>query len=188
MNLFITNTKLFTLQDVNWWTGVMWITCGLLWCFYQLFGLSFWRHPFTARIHWWESDVMLNFSKSVLMKKQTRSHFKLPEGEYMLILIFGWTTPLRTYWNDMFLIFLAGKIEFTTYFIFRIWRETKHSLDLFFIYWELIGIGKVSVLDFNVTLHLFVEDESSSGTPPEPRRLFDRHIKAESHVFNKKKQ
>ncbi len=26
----------------------MWITCGLLWCFYQLFGLSFWRHPFTA--------------------------------------------------------------------------------------------------------------------------------------------
>ncbi len=28
--------------------GVMWISCGLLWCFYQLFGLSFWRHPFTA--------------------------------------------------------------------------------------------------------------------------------------------
>ncbi len=36
------------IQDINWWTGVMWITCGLLWCFYQLFGLSFWRHPFTA--------------------------------------------------------------------------------------------------------------------------------------------
>ncbi len=28
-------------------TGVVWITCGLLWCFYKLFGLSFWRHPFT---------------------------------------------------------------------------------------------------------------------------------------------
>ncbi len=26
--------------------GLEW--CGLLWCFYQLFGLSFWRHPFTA--------------------------------------------------------------------------------------------------------------------------------------------
>ncbi len=26
----------------------MWITCGLLCCFYQLFGLSFWRHPFPA--------------------------------------------------------------------------------------------------------------------------------------------
>ncbi len=35
-------------QDMNCWTGVVWITCGLLWCFYQLFGLSFWRHPFTA--------------------------------------------------------------------------------------------------------------------------------------------
>ncbi len=26
----------------------MWISCGLLWCYYQLFGLLFWRHPFTA--------------------------------------------------------------------------------------------------------------------------------------------
>ncbi len=44
MDLF----QLLSSQDVNWWTGVVWITCGLLWCFYQLFGLSFWRHPFTA--------------------------------------------------------------------------------------------------------------------------------------------
>ncbi len=29
------------MTDVSEW-------CGLLWCFYQLFGLSFWRHPFTA--------------------------------------------------------------------------------------------------------------------------------------------
>ncbi len=35
-------------SDLIWWTGVMWITCGLLWCFYKLFRLSFWRHPFTA--------------------------------------------------------------------------------------------------------------------------------------------
>ncbi len=27
--------------------GLEW--CGLLWCFYQLFGLSYWRHPFTAQ-------------------------------------------------------------------------------------------------------------------------------------------
>ena len=40
--------QLLSSPDVNWWTGVLWITCGLLWCFYQLFGLSFWRHPFTA--------------------------------------------------------------------------------------------------------------------------------------------
>ncbi len=28
--------------DTNLWNGVLWITCGLLCCFYQLFGLSFW--------------------------------------------------------------------------------------------------------------------------------------------------
>ncbi len=27
---------------------MVWIIYGLLWCFYQLFGLSFWRHPFTV--------------------------------------------------------------------------------------------------------------------------------------------
>ncbi len=56
--------QLLSSPDVNWWTGVVWITCGLLWCFYQLFGLSFWRHPFTAEDHWWASDAMLHFSKS----------------------------------------------------------------------------------------------------------------------------
>ncbi len=35
------------------------------------------------RIHWWASDVMLNFSKSVLMKKQTHLHLRWPEGEYI---------------------------------------------------------------------------------------------------------
>ncbi len=48
MDLFLKATQLFTSQNVYWWIGVVWITCGLLWCFYQLFGLSFWRHPFTA--------------------------------------------------------------------------------------------------------------------------------------------
>ncbi len=31
-----------------WFTLVMWITYWLLWCIYQLYGLSFRRHPFTA--------------------------------------------------------------------------------------------------------------------------------------------
>ncbi len=42
--LVLTNMLRCTSQDMNW----LWITCGLLWCFNQLFGLSFWRHPFTA--------------------------------------------------------------------------------------------------------------------------------------------
>ncbi len=56
--------------------------CGLLWCFYQLFGLSFWRHPFTAEdplvckwcnatfLHIWSDD------------KQTHLHLGWPEGEH----------------------------------------------------------------------------------------------------------
>ncbi len=46
MELFLTNSLLFTLQYVNWWSGAVWITCGLWWCFYQLFGLIL-----TAPIH-----------------------------------------------------------------------------------------------------------------------------------------
>ncbi len=45
MDLFIKNTQ-FLLHKLL--TGVVWITCGLLFCFYQLLGHSFWRHPFTA--------------------------------------------------------------------------------------------------------------------------------------------
>ncbi len=32
-------TDHFASQDVNCWTGVVWIACGLLWCLYQLFEL-----------------------------------------------------------------------------------------------------------------------------------------------------
>ncbi len=35
------------------------------------------------RIHWWKSDVMLHFSKYVLMKKQTHLHLGSPEGKYI---------------------------------------------------------------------------------------------------------
>ncbi len=38
----------FTLLHKTLIGGLLWITRGLLWCFYQLFGRSFWRHPFTA--------------------------------------------------------------------------------------------------------------------------------------------
>ncbi len=66
--MFITNTQLFTSQDINWWTGDGWITCGLLWCFCQLFQLSFWRHPFTADdplvSKWCNADFLQNSSTS----------------------------------------------------------------------------------------------------------------------------
>ncbi len=63
-------TQLFISQDVNWWTGVVSITCGLMWCFYQLFRLIL-----MAPIH-----PLLHFSKSDPMK-QTHLHLGWPEGE-----------------------------------------------------------------------------------------------------------
>ncbi len=46
MHWFPLNTHLFASLDIHFWTWQEW--CGLLWCFHQLFGLSSWRHPFTA--------------------------------------------------------------------------------------------------------------------------------------------
>ncbi len=61
MDLFLVDLQVFTSQDVNWWSGVMWITCGLFQCFYQLFGLSFWQNPFIAEDTLVSSDEMLHF-------------------------------------------------------------------------------------------------------------------------------
>ncbi len=61
-NVLMDLSQLLSSPDVNWWTGVVWIICGLLWCFYQLFGLSFWRHPFTAEhpllSKWWNDTFL----------------------------------------------------------------------------------------------------------------------------------
>ncbi len=49
------------------------------------------------RIHWWASDVMLHFSKSDLMKKQTHlNHLDcLRMSTFQANFHFGWTIPLR---------------------------------------------------------------------------------------------
>ncbi len=60
MDLFLTDMQLFTSQDINWWTGVMRVTCGLLSCFIRcLDSHSDGTHSLQS-IHWWTSDVMLH--------------------------------------------------------------------------------------------------------------------------------
>ncbi len=58
MDLFLTNIQLLSSQDVNWWTGVVWIIVMFL----SVFGLSFWRHPFTAEDpllrHWCDATFL----------------------------------------------------------------------------------------------------------------------------------
>ncbi len=67
------------------------ITCGLLWCFYQLFGLSFWRHPFTAE------DPLVIFLQ-IWWRKQTHLHLLWAWGCQQM-LIFGQTIPLSSKWH-----------------------------------------------------------------------------------------
>ncbi len=100
MDLFLTNKQLLASQDVNWWTGVVWITCGLLWCFYQLFGLSFWRHPFTAEhplvskwfnatfLQIWWRNAVIYISDGLRMSSFSKFSF------------FGWTIPLNVTYSQ----------------------------------------------------------------------------------------
>ncbi len=96
MDLFLINTQLLSSPDVNWWTGVVWITCGLLWCFYQLV-VSFWRHPFTAEHpllrHWCNATFLQTWwrNKLIYILDDLQVSFQL------IVLIFGWTISLTTY-------------------------------------------------------------------------------------------
>ncbi len=94
MDTFCINTQLLSSQDVNWWTG--W--CGLLWCFYQLFGLSFWRHPFTAEhplLSKWCNATFLQIwwrNKLIYILDNLRVRTFLAS-----VFIFGWSVALTKY-------------------------------------------------------------------------------------------
>ncbi len=71
-----------------------WITCGLLWCFYQLFGLSFWRHPFTA-----EHPLLSEWCNATFLQIWWRNKLiyisdGLRMSTFQQILICGWTIPV----------------------------------------------------------------------------------------------
>ncbi len=68
LDLFHANTQFVTSQDVNRWTGVVWIIV----MFYH--SHSDGTHSLQS-IHWWANDAMLYFSKSLLMKKWINSFF-----------------------------------------------------------------------------------------------------------------
>ncbi len=53
MDLFLTNMQILASQDVNWWTGAMWIIV--------MFISAVWTHSDGTHslqsIHWWASDA-----------------------------------------------------------------------------------------------------------------------------------
>ncbi len=127
VDLFLTNMQLFTSQDINWWTGVVWITCGLLWCFYQLFGLSFWRHPFTAEDPLVSKWCHATFFQICSDEEKTNLHLRLPEGEYIL--------SKFSFLGELF--FLKE-----TFYLLWIIKEDKRwcLFSVFFIYIYIFGL------------------------------------------------
>ncbi len=82
---------IFASQDVKWWIEVVWITCGLLLFFYQLFGLSFWRHPFTAKV-----SLVSKWCIAKFIRCRNKLIWILALGKKkQQYLMFRWTIPLR---------------------------------------------------------------------------------------------
>ncbi len=96
---FVSYKQLLALHKM-WTDGLEW--CGLLWCFYQLCGLSFWWYPFTTE-HPFLSRRMLHFSKS---DEETNPSWMAWEWiQFQQMFIFGWTilcdTHTPRYWDAM---------------------------------------------------------------------------------------
>ncbi len=105
----------FTSQDINWWTGLIWITCGLLWCFYQLFGLSFWRHPFTAEDPLVSKWCITKFIQICSNKKTFKNLVNFQQ-----IFIFWWIVPLKLHHYEK--VTLSPPIHFTCF-----WKISENS-------------------------------------------------------------
>ncbi len=68
--------QLFALQDFNH-LDYFWI---IVICFYQLFGLSFWRHPFTAEdllVSKWRNAKFIQICSSEKKKKNVLDGMRL---------------------------------------------------------------------------------------------------------------
>ncbi len=99
--------QLFTTQDINWWTGVMRITCGLLWCFYQVFGRSFWWHPFTAEnplVSKWCNATFLQICSDEICSEKNH-----------LDLSWGWVNFKHFLICEQFVHFINHKMLMTKY-------------------------------------------------------------------------
>ncbi len=70
---------------MSWWISFLWIICDIF--ISCLDSHSDGTHSLQS-IHWWASDAMLHFSKSVPMKKQTHLHLEWPEIKFSAYLHF----------------------------------------------------------------------------------------------------
>ncbi len=86
----LARSNVLKLKKTLWWNCQL-QTCSFSlhnWCYCDVFISCLDSHSDGThslhRIHWWRvSDVMLHFSKSVPMKKQTHLNLGWPQGEYI---------------------------------------------------------------------------------------------------------
>ncbi len=122
------------------------------------------------RIHWWTSDVMLHFSKSVLMKKQTHLLLECPQGEYILRKLNFWVNyPFKN------ILYLIGSSDFlpqmkwTTWVSFDIilvivciltgqqYAQSKNILKVFYLHFYHKQVWKVEEDAVSRTYQCFVK-------------------------------
>ncbi len=107
MDLSLTNTQLFTSQDFKTFTEGL----KYLWII-VMFLSAVWTLILTAPIHWWASDAMLQFSKSVVKVRYIINY----------MIVGAWIVIKFTFWGELFLQ------QFT------LWRFTaNHGWNLFFL-------------------------------------------------------
>ncbi len=124
---FVSYTLHKTLTD-----GLEW--CGLLWCFYQLFGLSFWRHPFTAEdpllSKWWNATFLQIWWRNkliyILDDLRGGTHFQQ-------IFIFEWTIPLISLSNSFNIWYL-----FIYLLLYSEYKSVDISLLLPYFKWDFV--------------------------------------------------
>ncbi len=146
----------------------MGITCELLWCFCHLFGLSFWRHPFTAE----DPLIMHNFANCVLTKRKlTYIHILLDSTAFNV--------------NRQYSLFLD---------VLRDVFKNKHHLNGFYkLYIHMRMAKKKLVIDFfsfvstahSVLDHTgTVQQSPGSKTKDASRSQINTHICIDSLLFN----
>ncbi len=122
--LVITNTHIFTSQDVNSYNRIMSINCGLLCCFFQLFGFSIWWHPITS-----EDSLSIKCCNAKFLQISSEKliyvHLGWLKGEQ--IFIFEWTTPLKKVISPTPLVWWPLCVQLVNT-VFPTWLEhTKHT-------------------------------------------------------------
>ncbi len=103
--------------------GLEW--CGLLWCFYQLFGLSFWRHPFTAEDSLVKTWCNAKFLQICSNEETNSSTSHMAWGRIHFQQIFGWTIPLKASDSQKWHISRNKYIEESKSHRFRTWGWAK---------------------------------------------------------------